>query len=155
MECFRQIFRCLKAPFARNQGKIIDIGPPTNFRKEELPACFSDAESVLSPNQNQTERPILTSQPQHADVSEQPRNNDREGRDDDRGNSSSAVRQGKDSGPSSEDERPTLKARLGDRMKRSRWFKSTPATNPEKAVTSEEDLFVATEEKPKESAAGF
>ncbi|KAJ5371068.1 uncharacterized protein N7496_007160 [Penicillium cataractarum] len=150
MECFRLIFRCLKAPFARNQGKIIEIGPPTNFRKEELPACFSDAESVLSPTQNQTERPILTSQPQHADVSEQPRNNDGEGRDNDRGDSSSAIRQGEDSGPCQENERPTLKARLRDRMKRSRWFKSTPTTSPEKAVTSEMDLFVTTEENPKE-----
>ncbi|CEJ58325.1 hypothetical protein PMG11_06986 [Penicillium brasilianum] len=54
MECFRQIFRCLKAPFARNQGQIIDIGPPTNFRKEELPACFSDADTLTSQNSRET-----------------------------------------------------------------------------------------------------
>ncbi|KAF9253350.1 hypothetical protein DTO013E5_262 [Penicillium roqueforti] len=48
MECFRQIFRCLKAPFKRDKGRIIEIGPPTNFRKEELPAYFSDAETLTS-----------------------------------------------------------------------------------------------------------
>ncbi|KAJ5433331.1 uncharacterized protein N7458_012487 [Penicillium daleae] len=150
MECFRQIYRYLKAPFSRNQGKIIEIGPPTNFRKEELPACFSDAESVLSPSQNPTERPSLTSQPQHVDLSEQPQNNDGEGRDNDRNDRSPAVRQGEDPEPCQENERPTFQARLRDRVKRSRWFRSTPTTNPEREVASEYGLFATTEEKPKE-----
>ncbi|PWY79048.1 hypothetical protein BO83DRAFT_218822 [Aspergillus eucalypticola CBS 122712] len=49
MECFRQIARLVKSPFRREkQQKVLEIGPPTDFRKEELPAFFSDDESVLS-----------------------------------------------------------------------------------------------------------
>ncbi|KAF3385233.1 hypothetical protein F1880_002826 [Penicillium rolfsii] len=149
MECFRQVFRCLKAPFVRNQGKIIEIGPPTNFRKEELPACFSDAESVLSPSQNPTERANLTSQPQHVDVSEEPRNSEGEGRDDNRDDCSSALCQGEGSKPCQKNERPALQARLRDRLKCSRWFKSTPSTDPENTVVSEDGLFTKAEEEPK------
>ncbi|KAJ5900850.1 uncharacterized protein N7473_004920 [Penicillium subrubescens] len=149
MECFQQIFRCLKAPFVRNQGKIIEIGPPTNFRKEELPACFSDAESVLSPSENATERANLTSQPQYVDFSEQPRNNDGEGRDDNRDDRLSAVCQGEGSKPCQKDERPPLQARLRDRMKCSRWFKSTPSTDSENEVFGEDGLFTTAEDKPK------
>ncbi|PWY89037.1 hypothetical protein BO70DRAFT_359345 [Aspergillus heteromorphus CBS 117.55] len=50
MECFRQIARLVKSPFRREkqQHKVLEIGPPTDFRKEELPAFFSDDESVAS-----------------------------------------------------------------------------------------------------------
>ncbi|KAH8429612.1 uncharacterized protein LDX57_007283 [Aspergillus melleus] len=48
MECFRQIVRLVKSPFQRdsNQHKVLEIGPPTNFRKEELPAFFSDDDAL-------------------------------------------------------------------------------------------------------------
>ncbi|KAJ5159758.1 uncharacterized protein N7482_006762 [Penicillium canariense] len=151
MECLRQIFRCFKAPFTRDQGQIIEIGPPTNFRKEELPACFSDAESVLSPNQNATERPNLTTQPQHVDISEQ-RSNDGEGRDDDRDGRTrpSAVDQEENPESRQEDERQTDKPRLRDRMKPSRWFKSTAPNDPETEVASEDGLFTTAKERPKD-----
>ncbi|THC90548.1 hypothetical protein EYZ11_009989 [Aspergillus tanneri] len=42
MECFRQIVRLIKSPFERESHRVLEIGPPTNFRKEELPAFFSD-----------------------------------------------------------------------------------------------------------------
>lgn len=54
MECFRQIYRCIKSPFNSNKGKILEIGPPTNFRKEELPACFSDADTLTSQKSRET-----------------------------------------------------------------------------------------------------
>ncbi|RJE24305.1 hypothetical protein PHISCL_03360 [Aspergillus sclerotialis] len=46
MECFRQIFRCIKSPFQRNKNsvRVLEIGAPTDFRKEELPPFFSDAD---------------------------------------------------------------------------------------------------------------
>ncbi|KAJ5629387.1 hypothetical protein N7528_003044 [Penicillium herquei] len=126
MECFRQAFRCFKAPFTkRNTGTVIEIGPPTNFRKEELPACFSDAESVISPNQNPIEPPILTKEPQHVDVSRQPGSDTCEGRDDDRDGGSTASDRGQDSGSSAGNEHPVIKSSFRERMKPSRWFKST------------------------------
>ncbi|CAI7677587.1 unnamed protein product [Penicillium pancosmium] len=130
MECFRQIFRCIKAPFRREKPRALEIGPPTNFRKEELPACFSDAESVLSPSQAQAERPILTKELQHIDVSGQPRSNDREDRDDDRDSRLSDVPQDEDPEPRSTDEHQAHAARLRDRIKPSRWFKSTKVDVP-------------------------
>ncbi|KNG81429.1 hypothetical protein ANOM_009628, partial [Aspergillus nomiae NRRL 13137] len=43
MECFRQIGRLVKAPFQRDSHhKALEIGPPTNFRKEEMPTFFPD-----------------------------------------------------------------------------------------------------------------
>ncbi|KAJ6119099.1 hypothetical protein N7471_013050 [Penicillium samsonianum] len=84
MGCFRQVFRCLKAPFRRERGRFIEVGPPTNFRKEELPACFSDAESVLSPSQNPTVRLDLTTQSQDPDVAGQPHEDHGKGRNNDR-----------------------------------------------------------------------
>ncbi|PLN82082.1 hypothetical protein BDW42DRAFT_85625 [Aspergillus taichungensis] len=44
MECFRQIARLVKSPFQRDSHRPLEIGPPTNFRKEEKPTFFSDAE---------------------------------------------------------------------------------------------------------------
>ncbi|KAE8385964.1 hypothetical protein BDV23DRAFT_175870 [Aspergillus alliaceus] len=48
MECFRQIGRMVKAPFQRNPPpqRGLEIGPPMNFRKEEMPSFFPDDESV-------------------------------------------------------------------------------------------------------------
>ncbi|RDH27902.1 hypothetical protein BDQ94DRAFT_175213 [Aspergillus welwitschiae] len=47
MECFRQIARLVKSPFRREkQQKVLEIGPPTDFRKEELPAFFSDDDAA-------------------------------------------------------------------------------------------------------------
>ncbi|OJJ66845.1 hypothetical protein ASPBRDRAFT_78801 [Aspergillus brasiliensis CBS 101740] len=47
MECFRQIARLVKSPFRREkQQKVLEIGPPTDFRKEELPPCFSDDDAA-------------------------------------------------------------------------------------------------------------
>ncbi|BCR90567.1 uncharacterized protein ACHE_60454S [Aspergillus chevalieri] len=49
MECFRQIGRCLKSPFQRKQvPKGLEIGPPTNFRKEKTPVFFSDDDTLTS-----------------------------------------------------------------------------------------------------------
>ncbi|KAJ5713605.1 uncharacterized protein N7483_010786 [Penicillium malachiteum] len=126
MECFRQVFRCFKAPFTRrNTGTVIEIGPPTNFRKEELPACFSDAESVISPNQNPIEPPILTKELQHVDVSGQPGSDTGEGRDDDRNGGSTASDRGQDSGSCAGNEHLVIKPNFRERMKPTRWFKST------------------------------
>ncbi|CRL21515.1 unnamed protein product [Penicillium camemberti] len=107
MECFRQIFRCLKAPLRRDKGRIIEIGPPTNFRKEELPAYFSDAESdAYVPGQLHSDRG--------------------EGRNDDRNGISTIVAEEQDAGPCSKDERETV-IRLRERVKLSRWWKSSSA----------------------------
>ncbi|PYI06742.1 hypothetical protein BO78DRAFT_110252 [Aspergillus sclerotiicarbonarius CBS 121057] len=47
MDCFRQIARLVKSPFRREkQQKVLEIGPPTDFRKEELPAFFSDDDAA-------------------------------------------------------------------------------------------------------------
>ncbi|KAL4990906.1 hypothetical protein BDW68DRAFT_185396 [Aspergillus falconensis] len=46
MDCFRQIYRLIKSPFTRNQHQVFEIGPPTNFRKEELPSCFTDDDAI-------------------------------------------------------------------------------------------------------------
>ncbi|KAJ5497195.1 hypothetical protein N7463_009182 [Penicillium fimorum] len=136
MECFRQIFRCLKAPFRHDKGRIIEIGPPTNFRKEELPAYFSDAESVLSPSQNPTEQSDLTSQSQHAYAPVQPHSPRGEGRDDDRNGVSTIIDEEQDAGQGSKDERETV-IRLRERMKLSRWWKSSPAAGHETKTPDE------------------
>ncbi|CAI7647938.1 unnamed protein product [Penicillium glandicola] len=136
MECFRQIFRCLKAPFRREKGRIIEIGPPTNFRKEELPAYFSDAESVLSPSQNPTERLDLTNQSQDAYVPGQPYTDRGEGWNDDRNGTSTIVDEEQGAGPSSKNERETV-VRLRERVKLSRWWKSSPAAGHETKVPAE------------------
>ncbi|KAJ5587122.1 uncharacterized protein N7459_002887 [Penicillium hispanicum] len=140
MECFRQIFQCFKAPFTRSEERVIEISRPTNFRKEELPVCFSDAESVISPSQNTAERPILTSQPQHVDVSEQPRSDDGQERSDYRNGDAFAVSRVGNPESYSEDEHQHATIRLRDRMNPSRWFKSTPATDPEIEVMEEDKL---------------
>lgn len=122
-----------------------------NFRKEELPACFSDAESVLSPNQNPIERPVLTYHSQHLDVSEQPRSIG-EGPDDDRDSGASNVDQGKDPEPRSEDERQAVKPRLRERLSASRWFRSTSTLRPshETEAMDELETFTTAEERPKD-----
>ncbi|CAP95156.1 Pc21g02590 [Penicillium rubens Wisconsin 54-1255] len=155
MECFRQIFRCLKTPFRREKGRIIEIvsrvktgkwfdaankfmkqGPPTNFRKEELPAYFSDAESVLPPSQNPTERSDLTNPSQDAYVPGQPHSDRREGRNDDRNGISTTVDNEQDAGPCSKDERKTV-VHLRERVKLSRWWKFSPAAGHETKAPAE------------------
>lgn len=145
MGCFRQIFQCMKAPFTRKQRGLqivsrsclfcredqpltrIMQGHPTDFRREELPACFSDAESVLSPSQTRTERPNLTKQPQHVDVSGQPPSDSGEGRHDYRDGHTLEIVEAKDPEPSLNAEcQGDTKPRLRDRMSPSRWFKSKP-----------------------------
>ncbi|KAJ5250172.1 hypothetical protein N7489_000582 [Penicillium chrysogenum] len=136
MECFRQIFRCLKTPFRREKGRIIEIGPPTNFRKEELPAYFSDAESVLPPSQNPTERSDLTNPSQDAYVLGQPHSDRREGRNDDRNGISTTVDNEQDAGPCSKDERKTV-VHLRERVKLARWWKFSPAVGHETKAPAE------------------
>ncbi|KAK4864109.1 hypothetical protein LT330_010139 [Penicillium expansum] len=136
MECFRQIFRCLKAPLRRDKGRIIEIGPPTDFRKEELPAYFSDAESVLSPSQNPTERSHLTNQSQDAHVPGQPHSDRGERRHDDRNGSSTIVDEEQGAGPCSKDEREIV-IRLRERVKLPRWWKSSPAAGHETEALAE------------------
>ncbi|KAJ5874082.1 uncharacterized protein N7529_002512 [Penicillium soppii] len=129
MECFRQVFRCIKAPFKRERGRVIEIGPPTNFRKEELPACFSDAESVLSPSENPTARLNLTTQSQDSDVAAQPHHG--EGRDDDRDGANTIIDEGQGSRPYAQDERKTLADRIRGHMKVARWWRTIPTRGHE------------------------
>lgn len=106
-------------------------GLPTNFRKEETPACFSDAESVLSPKKNPSERPILTKELQHVDVSGSPGIDNDSKRHDNRDDRSPTVDGREDAGSGAGDERGGVKSRLRSRMKLTRWFKSTPVDNHE------------------------
>ncbi|KAG2021520.1 hypothetical protein GB937_004859 [Aspergillus fischeri] len=46
MECFRQILRFVKSPFQKKTHRVLEIGPPTNFRKEELPNFFPDDDAL-------------------------------------------------------------------------------------------------------------
>ncbi|KAL4867130.1 hypothetical protein BDV12DRAFT_198478 [Aspergillus spectabilis] len=46
MDCFRQIYRLVKSPFTRTKHRVLEIGPPTNFRKEELPSFFADDDAI-------------------------------------------------------------------------------------------------------------
>ncbi|KAL4807708.1 hypothetical protein BDV18DRAFT_158913 [Aspergillus unguis] len=46
MDCFRQIYRLVKSPFTRNKHRVLEIGPPTDFRKEELPSFFVDDDAI-------------------------------------------------------------------------------------------------------------
>ncbi|KAJ5121669.1 uncharacterized protein N7515_009630 [Penicillium bovifimosum] len=132
MDCFRQIFRCLKGPFRREKGRVIEIGPPTNFRKEELPACFSDAESVLSPIlQNPTERSNLTNQSQYADVPEKLHGDRGEGRNNHRDGISTDIHEEQGTGPCSKDERETVTIRLRERLRLSRARKPNTDTGHE------------------------
>ncbi|KAJ5656596.1 hypothetical protein N7507_008546 [Penicillium longicatenatum] len=124
MECFRQVWRCMKAPFI-TQERVLEIGPPTDFRKEETPACFSDAESVISPY-NPRERPILTKELQHVDVSGSPRIDNDSERHDNRDDGSPTTDRGENASPGAGDERGGVKSRFRSRMKLTRWFKSTP-----------------------------
>lgn len=123
-------------------NKFMKQGPPTNFRKEELPAYFSDAESVLSPSQNPTERSDLTNQSQDAYVPGQPHSDRGEGRNDDRNGIATIVDEEQDAGQCSKDERETV-IRLRERMKLSRWWKSSLAAGhetkaPAKSIKMEE-----------------
>ncbi|KAJ5327210.1 hypothetical protein MYU51_017659 [Penicillium brevicompactum] len=124
MECFRQIFRCVRAPFKRERGRVIEIGPPTNFRKEELPACFSDAESVLSPSQNATERPNLTTETQDLDVAGQSYNDRGERRDNDRDDAVTIVNEEQAPRPRAQTERETITNRIRKRLNALHWWKS-------------------------------
>ncbi|KAL3254253.1 hypothetical protein ABHI18_009057 [Aspergillus niger] len=42
MDCFRQIVRLFEEPLRRNTCRDLEIGPPMNFRKEELPLSIAD-----------------------------------------------------------------------------------------------------------------
>ena len=108
-------------------------GPPTNFRKEELPAYFSDAESVLSPSQNPAERSNLTNQLQDAYVPGQLYSDRGEGRNNDRDGISTIVDEEQDAGPCPKNERETLR----ERVKLSRWWKSSPAADHETKAPAE------------------
>ncbi|KKK21285.1 hypothetical protein ARAM_001282 [Aspergillus rambellii] len=46
MDCFRQIVRLVKSPFRRNKHRVLEIGPPTDFRKEEMPSFFVDDDAL-------------------------------------------------------------------------------------------------------------
>ncbi|KAL4893554.1 hypothetical protein BDV59DRAFT_201738 [Aspergillus ambiguus] len=46
MDCIRQLVRLVKAPFRRNSHRVLEIGPPMNFRKEELPSFFCDDDAL-------------------------------------------------------------------------------------------------------------
>lgn len=122
-----------------------------NFRKEELPVCISDAESVLSPNQNPIERPVLTYHSQHLDVSEQPWSIG-EGPDDNRDGGASNVDQEKDPETGSEDERQDVKPHLRERLSLSRWLRSTSTLRPSHEIEAmdELDTFTTAEETPKD-----
>jgi hypothetical protein len=115
-------------------------GPPTNFRKEELPACFSDAESVLSPNQPPTERPHLTNQSQNADVAEQS-DSDRggEGRSHDRDGATQVTDINEEQGPEPrpQNEPETVATRRRERIRLSRWWKSSSAIAQDSKVPAE------------------
>ncbi|KAF7592912.1 hypothetical protein BBP40_012233 [Aspergillus hancockii] len=60
MECFRQIGRLVMAPFQRDPPRGLDIGPPTNFRKEEMPTFFSDDDAqTLHSNSSTPEKDAM------------------------------------------------------------------------------------------------
>ncbi|KAL4980129.1 hypothetical protein BDW66DRAFT_70536 [Aspergillus desertorum] len=46
MNCVREIYRLIKSQLTRNQHRVFEIGPPTNFRKEELPSYFTDDDAM-------------------------------------------------------------------------------------------------------------
>lgn len=117
-----------------------------DFRKEELPACFSDAESVLSPSQKQTERPILTDPSQHPDVPAQPRSTG-EGRDNGDGRAAT-VDQGEDPESRPENERQIVKPGRRKRMSPSQWFKpSAPVPGHEIEAMDELETFTTAQER--------
>lgn len=105
-------------------------GPPTDFRKEELPAYFSDAESVLSPCQIPTERSHLTNQSQDGYVPGQSHTDRGERQHDDQNGSSTIVDERQGAGPCSKDERETV-LRFRDRVKLHRWWKLSPVASYE------------------------
>lgn len=100
-------------------------GPPTNFRKEELPACFSDAESVLSPIQNTTERPNLTTETQDPDVAEQSHNDHGEGRNNHRDDAAAIFDEEQGPRPCPQTERETITNRIRQRLNAPLWWKSS------------------------------
>ncbi|KAF7715251.1 Uncharacterized protein PECH_002129 [Penicillium ucsense] len=151
MDCFKQIFRTFKAPFARKQGKIVEIGPPTNFRKEELPACFSDAESVLTRNLTPSERPHLTSQSQYFDVSDKPQPIGGEGGSVQRDDEPSAIGVSQDPQPRPQTERATF-ARVRTCLKGFRMSvgsKKPPTGHSEATNGGDDTLFGTITEKAK------
>ncbi|KAL2820577.1 hypothetical protein BDW59DRAFT_164616 [Aspergillus cavernicola] len=46
MDCFRQIYRLVKSPFQRTNHRVLEIGPPKDFRKERLPSFFADDDAI-------------------------------------------------------------------------------------------------------------
>ncbi|EAW14424.1 uncharacterized protein ACLA_074610 [Aspergillus clavatus NRRL 1] len=51
MECFRQIVLLVKTPFRSKKHQALEIGPPTNFRKEKQP-FFSDDDYGSTPEKD-------------------------------------------------------------------------------------------------------
>ncbi|KAJ5670442.1 uncharacterized protein N7477_005805 [Penicillium maclennaniae] len=151
MDCFRQIYRCIKSPFTRSskQGRILHI---TSARKR-LPACFSDAESVVSPKQNPVELSVLTPS-QHPDVPEEPRGSER--RDEYRDDALPPVGQGQDSESRPEIERQIVAVRFRDRLRPSRWLSpvrsATPVScNERQASSNELEMYTTADEKPRDT----
>ncbi|KAE8370030.1 hypothetical protein BDV27DRAFT_97246 [Aspergillus caelatus] len=70
MECFRQIGRLVKAPFQRDSHhRALEIGHPTNFRKEEMPTFFPDDESVhvsTKPRETVSDNAVHSAQTLHS-----------------------------------------------------------------------------------------
>ncbi|KAL2831863.1 hypothetical protein BJY01DRAFT_254115 [Aspergillus pseudoustus] len=48
MDCFRHIYRLLMSSVKRARHQTLNIGSPTNFRKEELPSFFDELYPFLS-----------------------------------------------------------------------------------------------------------
>ncbi|KAL2789269.1 hypothetical protein BJX66DRAFT_339543 [Aspergillus keveii] len=61
MDCFRQIYRLIRSPFQRTQHRVLEIGPPTNFRKEELPSFFADDDAITLHSRTALEKDAIVS----------------------------------------------------------------------------------------------
>ncbi|KAL2808985.1 hypothetical protein BJX63DRAFT_435610 [Aspergillus granulosus] len=56
MNCFRQIYLLIKSPFKRTQHQVLEIGPPMDFRKEELPQFVADDDAITLYNPTALEK---------------------------------------------------------------------------------------------------
>ncbi|KAL5337719.1 hypothetical protein BJX70DRAFT_399354 [Aspergillus crustosus] len=59
MDCFRQIYRLVKSPFTHTKHRVLEIGPPTNFRKEELPSFFADDDAITLHSRTMLEKDAI------------------------------------------------------------------------------------------------
>ncbi|KAL4919537.1 hypothetical protein BDW62DRAFT_41113 [Aspergillus aurantiobrunneus] len=46
MDCFRQIYRLVRSRLTPTKHRVLEIGPPTNFRKEETPRFFTEDDTI-------------------------------------------------------------------------------------------------------------